>query len=69
MVCRRMEGIKGLYEVRSNISNKRIARVLFMIEGHRMILLHGFVKKSQKTPKQDKDLAIKRMKEVLNEKD
>ncbi len=53
----------GLLEVRSNISNDRIARVLFYIAGDEMILLHGFIKKSRKTPKPDKDLALKRMKE------
>jgi len=30
-----------------------------------MILLHFFIKKTQKTPKADIDLAIKRMKEVM----
>jgi len=34
-----------------------------MGDGH-MILLHGFIKKTQKTPKVDIDLAMKRMKEV-----
>lgn len=29
-----------------------------------MLLLHGFIKKSQKTPKTDLDLALKRLKEV-----
>lgn len=46
----------GLYEVRTNLGN-RIARVLFCIGDGRMILLHGFMKKSQKTPKADLDLA------------
>jgi phage-related protein len=46
----------GLFEVRSNISDKRIVRVLFVIQGSLMILLHGFIKKTQKTP--DKELAI-----------
>lgn len=55
---------QGLYEVRSNISDKRIARVIFFVNGSNMVLLHGFVKKTQKTPKPDLDLAIKRMKEV-----
>jgi phage-related protein len=49
---------KGLYEVRSNISNKRIARVIFAIVDHYMILLNGFVKKTQKTPKEETDLAL-----------
>jgi phage-related protein len=30
-----------------------------------MILLHGFIKKTQKTPKADLDLALKRLKEVM----
>lgn len=55
---------KGLYEVRSNISNKRIARVIFTIVEHYMVLLNGFIKKSQKTPKEEIALAIKRAKEI-----
>lgn len=55
---------KGLYEVRSNISNKRIARVIFTIVEHYMILLTGFVKKTQKTPKEEIALALKRAKEI-----
>lgn len=46
----------GLYEVRTNLGN-RIARVLFCIGDGRMILLHGFMKKSQRTPKADLNLA------------
>ena len=54
----------GLYEVRSDISDKRIARVIFFIMNNSMVLLHGFMKKSQKTPQADLDLAKKRKKEV-----
>ena len=54
----------GLYEIRSNIGRKRIARVIFVLHGSRMVLLHGFVKKSQKTPKSDLDLARQRAKEI-----
>ncbi|MDH5763238.1 MAG: type II toxin-antitoxin system RelE/ParE family toxin [Nitrospinota bacterium] len=54
----------GLFEVRSDISDKRIARVIFLIKNNRMVLLHGFVKKSQRTPQTDLDLARKRKKEV-----
>lgn len=50
----------GLYEVRSTLSSQRIARVLFYIDAKaRMVLLHGFIKKSQKTPQSDLDLARK----------
>jgi phage-related protein len=62
-VCRPLSG--GLYEVRCSLTGKRIARVLFCIEDGRMILLHGFIKKTQKTPKEALDLAKKRMKEIL----
>ncbi len=55
---------KGLYEVRSHISDKRIARVIFTIIDNYMILLNGFVKKTQKTPKEEIALALKRMKEI-----
>ena len=64
--CSAMKGTKGLWEVRCNISSGRIARVIFMLLGDRMILLHGFVKKTRKTPAKDLTLAIARMKEVRN---
>jgi phage-related protein len=54
---------KGLYEVRSTLIN-RIARVIFAVENKRMILLHGFIKKDQKTPKSDLELALKRLSNV-----
>lgn len=53
---------KGLYEARSNISNGRVARILFCIQRNKMILLHGFIKKTQTTPDHEKELAKKRMK-------
>ena len=55
---------QGLYEVRSDITDQRIARVIFLIEAKEMVLLHAFVKKAQKTPKPDLDLALKRKKQV-----
>jgi phage-related protein len=61
-VCRSLG--HGLWEVRSHISRRRIARVIFCIARGEMILLHGFIKKSQKTPQLDLELAIRRMKEV-----
>lgn len=51
---------QGLYEVRTRLKD-RIARVLFGIEGSDMVLLHGFIKKSQTTPKGDLALARKRL--------
>ena len=55
---------KGLWEVRSDLSRGRIARVIFCVHDGRMVLLHGFMKTTQKTPKGDLDLATKRMKEI-----
>ena len=57
-----------LWEVRTDISDKRICRVLFTICGKKMLLLHGFIKKSQKTPKDDLDLGTKRKKLFLGSK-
>jgi len=48
---------RGLYEVRSNLDRNRIARMLFTIVDDEMVLLHGFIKKSRKTPKADLNLA------------
>jgi len=56
----------GLYEVRTNLSDRRIARVIFCFYKDGMVLLHGFIKKQQKTPKQDLDLSRNRKKEVEN---
>jgi phage-related protein len=55
---------RGLWEVRSMLTQGRIARVLFCESAGRMVLLHAFIKKSQKTSVSDLDLATRRMKEV-----
>jgi phage-related protein len=48
----------GVYEVRTNLVQNRIARVLFYIDKKgRMVLLHGFIKKTPKTPDEDLELA------------
>jgi phage-related protein len=54
----------GLWEVRSELSGGRIARVIFSIIAGEMILLHGFEKKSQKTSTHDIELAFKRRREL-----
>jgi len=57
----------GLYEVRTNLAGNRMARVLFYIDKKsRMVLLHGFVKKTQKTP--DKDLELARRNKSKHER-
>lgn len=57
----------GIWEVRTRLSN-RIARVLFVLDGDVMVLLHGFIKKEQKTPKPELDLAIERLKLLKRQK-
>ena len=51
---------KNLWEIRSDIDNG-IARVIFTIYEHSIILLHGFIKKTQKTPANEIGLAKKRI--------
>lgn len=60
-LCRSIQGRKGLWEIRSNLGDGRIARVFFCAHAGSMILLHGFIKKSQKTPDHELDVAEKRM--------
>lgn len=52
---------KSIWEVRSSFRGG-IARVLFKMHENQMILLHGFIKKTQKTPTQDFEIALKRAK-------
>lgn len=53
----------GLWEVRCT-TDAGIARVLFTTVGPVLVLLHGFIKKSGKTPQDDLKLATRRAKEV-----
>ncbi len=62
-VCRSLA--QGIWEVRSNIKDG-IARVLFFFYEGKLVLLHGFVKKTQKPTGEDLDLAAKRKREVEN---
>jgi phage-related protein len=53
----------GLWEVRSDCSGNRIARLLFCIADGRIVVLHGFIKKTQKTPDEVMNLARRRRRE------
>ena len=57
----------NLWEVRSRLPN-RITRVIFTVDGNKMILLHGFIKKSQKMPSSDLKLANQRLKQLREKK-
>lgn len=53
----------GLYEVRTSLAGN-IYRVFFCIEGSSMVLLHAFMKKTEKTPDSELEVARKRQKKV-----
>ena len=61
-LCRPLGG--GLWEVRSDLLSRRIARLLFFVHEDRIGVVHGFIKKTQKTPPGDLELARKRMQEM-----
>lgn len=61
-LCRSLRG--GLWEVRSSLPSSRIARVIFCDHAGDLVALHGFIKRSQKTPQHELDLALTRKKEL-----
>ncbi len=63
-----MEGTKGLYEIRVQVGGNIYRIFSFFDKGNIVVLGNGFQKKSQKTPKQEIDLALKIMEEYFNEK-
>lgn len=65
-VCRSLG--QRLWEIRSQISGGRTARTLFYVDGDKMVLLHIFVKKTQKTPDKDLRLALDRLRTYLRGK-
>jgi phage-related protein len=62
-LVRKMEA--DLWEIRISLVN-RIARVLFTVHEGNAVLLHGFIKKSPKTPEPDLQMARNRLKQVTN---
>src|ERR1700722_11915266 len=56
----------GLWEIRSILPSRRIARVMLCFHGNKIVALHAFIKKTQKTPGEDIDLARRRMREVTS---
>jgi phage-related protein len=61
-LCRSLGG--GLWELRSSLPSDRIARLIFFIEDEVLYIVHGFIKKTQKTPPEDLALARRRKKET-----
>ena len=54
----------GLWKKRSSLPSRRIARILFCVHKGRIGVVHGFIKKTQKTPQDEVELARKRMQEM-----
>jgi len=61
-LCRAMG--QGLWEIRTDLPSNRIARVLLCLHAGSLVALHGFIKKTQKTPDDELALARKRQKEL-----
>ena len=64
-IVRKLE--PGLWEVRSTLADK-IARAIFTVKDQQMVLLHGFIKKSDKTPQDDLNVAHQRLAQLRGEK-
>jgi phage-related protein len=63
-----MEGTNGLYEARIQLASNIWRVFCFFDNGKLVILLNGFQKKTQKTPKNELDKALRLMKEYYQEK-
>ena len=63
-LVRHLDG--DIWEIRVKLEN-RIARILFCVDGSHIVILHGFIKKQQATPKQDFALAKDRSKNIEKE--
>jgi phage-related protein len=61
-LCRALGG--GLWEVRSTLPSRRIAQLLFFVHENRIGVVHGLIKKTQRTPPDDLALARRRMTEM-----
>jgi len=59
--CDHLEG--SLWEVRSSLPSKREVRFIFFQREDCLVVVHGFIKKVRKTPREEMALAIKRMRE------
>src|SRR5947209_6712389 len=60
-LCRAMGD--GLWEMRTNLPSNRIARLLFCLAQDRIVVVHGFIKKTQTTPDDELKLARRRKRE------
>ena len=61
-LCRALGG--GLFELRVSLRSRRIARVIVCVHDEELFALHGFIKKTQKTPDGDLKLARSRKRQL-----
>jgi phage-related protein len=64
-----ISGTKGLYEARISLASNIWRVFCFFDQGRLVILLNGFTKKTQKTPKKEIQKAVRLMNEYFNEKE
>ena len=64
-----MEGSDGIYEIRVEVSSNIFRVFSFFDKGQLVVLINGFQKKSEKTPKNEIELAEKLKKQYYNEKE
>ena len=64
LLCRPLGG--GLWEVRSDLPSSRIARLLFCLNKGRLVVLHGFIKKTKRAPADEMEIARKRKDEFTS---
>jgi phage-related protein len=62
-LCRPMGN--GLWEIRTDLPTKRMARLILCLYREHLVALHGFIKKARATPDEDLALARKRQKELM----
>ena len=63
-----MEGTDGLYEIRITLSSDIFRVFCFFDKGQLVVLLSGFQKKTQKTPKKEIDKAVRLMAQYYDDK-
>ena len=63
----KISGYEDMWEIRIRLPNKTQIRILFLEHGSNIVFLHGFVKKTQKTPKKELRLANRRKQAYLRE--
>jgi phage-related protein len=62
-----IKGVRKLWELRTKTADGAIRIFYVAVTGKRFVLLHGFIKKTEKTPKIELDVAAKRLQEILEQ--